>query len=93
MRKLDFYLCKNKGADQLCSNCKADQRLCFHYMDNTIPPLLISKISSFWPYSVTVHAGFCRIWWETPKTGFLASQLMYLIQGILSIARLGMINL
>ena len=28
---------ENKGADQLCSNCTADQRLCFHYMNSTIP--------------------------------------------------------
>ena len=33
-------------ADQLCSNCTADQRLCFSYTDNTIPQLLISKVSS-----------------------------------------------
>ena len=30
MRKPDFYLCKNKGADQL---------LCFRYSDSTFPPL------------------------------------------------------
>ena len=30
MRKPDFCICENKGADQLCSNCTADhQRLCF----------------------------------------------------------------
>ena len=28
-RKLEFCLSENKGADQLCSNCTADQRLCF----------------------------------------------------------------
>ena len=38
---------ENKGADQLRSNCEADQRLCFRYSDSTIPPLLNSKISSF----------------------------------------------
>ena len=38
---------KHKGADQLCSNCEADQRLCFHYTDSTIPLLPKSKISSF----------------------------------------------
>ena len=36
MRKPDFCLCENKGADQLCSNCEADQRLCFRYTDSTI---------------------------------------------------------
>ena len=39
-----FYICKNKGADQLRSNCEADQHLCFHYMDSTIS-LSKSKIS------------------------------------------------
>ena len=39
-----FCLCKNKGADQLSKNCKADQHPCFRYTDNTIFILLISKI-------------------------------------------------
>ena len=40
MRKSDFCLYENKGADQLRSNCEADQRLCFRYTDSTMPPLL-----------------------------------------------------
>ena len=40
-------LCENNGADQLCSNCTADQHLCFRYTDSTIPPLVIPKISRF----------------------------------------------
>ena len=47
MRKTDFCLYENKGADQLRSNCEADQRLCFRYTDSTIPLLLKSEISSF----------------------------------------------
>ena len=44
MRKPDFFcLCENKGADQLCSNCKADQRLRFRYTDSTISLLLTSE--------------------------------------------------
>ena len=46
MRKPDFCLFENKGADQLRSNCEADQRLCFRYTDSTIPVLYKSKISS-----------------------------------------------
>ena len=46
MRKPDFCLCEDKGADQLCSNCTADQRLCFRYTDSTFPHLLIPKVSS-----------------------------------------------
>ena len=57
---------ENKGADQLRSNCKADQRLCFRYTDSTIPLLSNSKISSLLPSSVTVQPGLCRIWSE-PK--------------------------
>ena len=33
MRKPDLCLCKNIGADQLCSNCTTGKCLCFHYMD------------------------------------------------------------
>ena len=46
VRKRDYCLCENKGADQLRSNCEADQRLCFRYSDSTIPLLLKSEISS-----------------------------------------------
>ena len=40
VKKPDFCLCENKGADQLRSNCEADQRLCFRYSDSTISHLL-----------------------------------------------------
>ena len=36
VRKPDFCLCKNKGADQLRSNREADQRLCFRYTSTLI---------------------------------------------------------
>ena len=47
MRKPDFCLSENKGADQLRGNREADQHLCFSYSDSTIPLLLKSKISNF----------------------------------------------
>ena len=31
MRKLDFCICENKEADQLCSYCSANQHLCFRH--------------------------------------------------------------
>ena len=46
MRKPDFCLGENKGADQLRGNREADQRLCFRYLDSTIP-LLLKASSSF----------------------------------------------
>ena len=47
MGKPTICICKNKDADQLRGNGSADQRLCFHYMDSTLPPLLKSEISIF----------------------------------------------
>ena len=47
VRKPDFCLGENKGADQLRGYREADQRLCFRYSDSTIPLLLKSEISSF----------------------------------------------
>ena len=39
MVKPAFCICENKDTDQLRGNCEADQRLCFHYTDSTIPLL------------------------------------------------------
>ena len=44
--KPTFRICKNKDPDQLCSNCEADRRLCFRYMDSVIPLVCKFKISS-----------------------------------------------
>ena len=57
MRKPTICIGENKRADQLRGNREADQRLCFHYLDSTIPLLLIAKISSLQPAVVTVQAG------------------------------------
>ena len=75
MRKPAFCICENKDADQLRSNCAADQRLCFRYTDSIIPLLSKSEISSFQPSSVAVQPGLCRTWSETLKTGFLTTRL------------------
>ena len=45
-RKQTLCIGENKGTDQLRSNCEADHRLCFRYMDSTIPLLSKSKIFS-----------------------------------------------
>ena len=39
MRKPTFCICENKDADQLRRDREADQRLCFRYIDCTIPLL------------------------------------------------------
>ena len=66
MGKSTICIGENRGADQLRSNCEADQRLCFRYRDSIIYLLSKSKISSLLPSSVTVQPGLCRTWSE-PK--------------------------
>ena len=46
MRKPDFFICKNKDADQLRGKRAADQHLCFCYIDGIIPLLPKFEISS-----------------------------------------------
>ena len=41
-----LHMRKNKDADQLRGNHEADQRLCFRYIDSTIPLLSKYEISS-----------------------------------------------
>ena len=65
MGKPTICIGENKGADQLRSNCEADQRLCFRYTDSTLPLLFKSEISSFQPASVTVQPDLCRTCSET----------------------------
>ena len=65
MRKPTFCLCENKDADQLRGNREADQRLCFRFIDSTIPLLSKSEISSFKPSSVAVQPGLCQTRSET----------------------------
>ena len=45
MRKPAFCICKNKDADQIRGYREADQRLCFCYLDSTIPFLPKSENS------------------------------------------------
>ena len=46
VRKLAFCICENKEADQLRGNREADQRLCFRYIDSTIPLLFNTKFQA-----------------------------------------------
>ena len=71
MRKPAFCISDNIDTDYLCSNCTADQRLCFHFSDTAIPRLLLSKISSCFIASVSVQAGLCQTWSETQITCFV----------------------
>ena len=75
MGKPSICISENKDADQLRSNCQADQHVCFRYKDNTIPLLSKSKISSLEPSSVTVQPGLCWTWSEPKLLVFLMHRL------------------
>ena len=64
MRKPTICICENKDADQLRGNREADQRLCFRYLDSTLPLLPKYKISSLKPSPVAVQPGLCQTWSE-----------------------------
>ena len=59
LRKPAFCICENKDADQLCRNREADQRLCFRYIDSTIPLL-------FKPLAILCS---CRAWFVWDLVG------------------------
>ena len=65
MEKPTICICENKDADQLRGNREADQCLCFHYTDSTLPLLFRSESSSFQPASVTVQPDLCQTCLET----------------------------
>ena len=78
MRKQAFCKCENKDADQLRSNCAADQRLCFRYTDSRIPLLPRSEISSLWPSSVAVSL-VCVGPGRTPRRPVYSQRGLYML--------------
>ena len=82
VRKPAFCICENKDADQLRGDREADQRLCFRYIDSTIPLLPKSEIFSLYPSSVTAQPGLCRTWSKTLKTGFLTTRLILMVEDL-----------
>ena len=64
MRKPAFCICENKDADQLRGNREADQRLCFRYIDSTIP--LLSKSDIFKPLAILCS---CTAWFVSDLVG------------------------
>ena len=60
MRKPAFCICENKDADQLRGNREADQRLCFRYIDSTIP--LLSTYENFKPLAIICDSTARFVW-------------------------------
>ena len=55
-----FCICEYKDEDQLRGNRKAEQRLCFRFLESTIPLLHKYKISSLYPPPVALQPGLCE---------------------------------
>ena len=55
MIKADFCICENKGTDQLRGDSIAEQDLCFHYVDSTVPLLVGNPEDRF------SHDYFCNL--------------------------------
>ena len=66
MRKPALFICKF-DSDLLRGNRKADQRLCFLYIESTIPLRSKPDMSSLYcSYTIAVEPSLCLIWLETP---------------------------
>ena len=53
--------------------CGAYWRLCFRWIDSTVPLLLKPEFSGLWLHYVAVQPGLCQTWSEVPKTGLLTA--------------------
>ena len=92
VRNPAFCICRITGADQLCSNCTADQRLCFCYMVQSLyflNPKFQASSDLLWLYSpVCVRPGRkprrlvfsrCRSYSKLVKQGFTWISIIFLI--------------
>ena len=75
----------NKGADQPAHPHSLISTFVVQCLDSMMPLVSISKISSLQLVSVAEQAGLSLTWWETSKTGFLATRLIsiHLLQKVL----------
>ena len=64
MRKPTFCICKNKDAHQLRGNREADQRLCFPYINSTIPLICKRKLQAWFVLNQVgnQNVGFLMTW-------------------------------
>ena len=76
MRKPAFRICQNEGTDHMCGNRTADQRLCFHYIAQSLYFLnlkLQACSHSLWPYSPVCIGPF----WKPQRQVFIATAHMF----------------
>ena len=69
MRKPGFCLGENKDADQLCSNCTADQRLCLRRTDSSSTLIQNFKVLSLFLEPVSDWVGFLACYYHGSNRG------------------------
>ena len=69
MRESAFYVCENKGIDQMSGNHTAEERLPFCYIDNTSTLLHESEIPNLRSSSMFVQPYLCQSRSVTSNTG------------------------
>ena len=96
MRKPAFCICENKDADQLRGNHKADQRLCFRYMDSAIPILSKSEIFKHLAISCGCTARFVSDLVGNPEDRFSHNEAhMSLLtrKSVFSVSNISIVNI
>ena len=81
MRKPVHTICEQQRRRSAFASAQSDQRLCFRCL-NSISLLALAEISSLYLVSVAEQAGLSLTWLETPKTGFLVTRLIYIVQPV-----------
>ena len=71
---------KNKGTDQPAHPPILISAFVVHCLDSIILLVSISEISSRYLASVAAQAALCLAWSQTPKTGFLVTWLIFILQ-------------
>ena len=83
MREPDFGLCENKGADQLCSNCTADQLLLvllhglYNSSTNTQKFKLLALFCECTDHFVSDLVGNINCWLSRAKAHILHIDLLF----------------
>ena len=67
----------NKGAGQPAQMRSLISAFVVCCLDSIIPLVSISENSNLYLASVAAHAGLCLTWWQTLKSGFLVTGLIY----------------
>ena len=76
MWKRVYAICEQQRRRSVCMMRSLISAFVFRCLDNMMPLVSISEISSLYLASVAAQAGLCLTWLKIPKTGFLVTWLI-----------------